>query len=69
MNRTSHFWCDRDQCFNHYQYELTGVEELQLWLAYFKALFSPLKCPADYMTPELESLVCGNTPERYRRIG
>ena len=43
---------------------LTKEEKKQLRTARIKSWFT-FKAPADYMSAELENIVCGGTPERY----
>jgi hypothetical protein len=69
--RRSWFWGDSDGCFHLYEYQLTRKQ----WASYKMA--SVLSwffggTSADYMTDELEEIVCGmrldSEPWRYRLV-
>lgn len=49
-------------------YDLTFSEHWQYIAAVVKALRHPDSCIADWLSPELEAVVCGGTPERYRHL-
>lgn len=47
-------------------YDLTFKEHWQYVVAVIKALRHPDSCVADWLSPELEAVVCGCRPERYK---
>jgi adenine C2-methylase RlmN of 23S rRNA A2503 and tRNA A37 len=64
----SNFWTESENRFITYEYTLDAREWRQLQKAYRLARLIPFTSAATWAGAELESLICGHTPERYTRI-
>jgi hypothetical protein len=63
------FWNEDVKDFLKYEYYITRKEWAQIKIAYFKSVIF-LGAPADYMSEELEGIICGwcKVPNFYKRV-
>lgn len=64
----SEFYLDEADKPTLYEYIMTAEEWQQYIRAHRLSMWCPFTCAATFMSEELEALVCGHRPERYKRI-